>query len=279
MNRLLIVDGSNLLFQMFYGMPARIVGRDGRAVQGTVGFVGALLRMIRMISPTHLIVLFDGEKHNERRDLDPEYKANRPDYSQLPEEEVPFSQLPDIFGALRYLGARYYETETCEADDVIAAYKARLGDCEIYISSFDSDLFQLVDERTTVLRYRGENTVFCDTGYVTARYGVPPSMYAEHKSLVGDKSDNIRGVPGVGPKTAAALLGEWGSLDAILQNTDRIANPKLREAILTSRERILTNRRLITLDGTADIPFSLGELAFTYGGIGSTAVLRAVGVL
>ena len=96
MEKFLIVDGSTLLFQMFYGMPARIVNKEGKAIQGTLGFVGALLKIIRQVQPTRLVVLFDGEHHNERKDIDENYKANRPDFSQMPEEETPFSQLPDV---------------------------------------------------------------------------------------------------------------------------------------------------------------------------------------
>ena len=121
-NRLLIVDGSNLLFQMFFGMPARIVNRQGKAIQGTLGFVGALLKIIRRTRPTHVVVLFDGEHESVRAQLNADYKANRADYSQTPEEETPFSQLPDVYAALGYLGIRYAETETCEADDWIAGY-------------------------------------------------------------------------------------------------------------------------------------------------------------
>ena len=120
MRKLLIVDGSNLLFQMFYGMPARITNREGRAIQGTLGFVGALLKIIRMTRPTHLAVLFDGECANARTELDGDYKGNRPDYSQIEEEDTPFSQLPDVYAALDYLGICHRETDCCEADDWIA---------------------------------------------------------------------------------------------------------------------------------------------------------------
>ena len=125
--KLLIVDGSNLLFQMFYGMPARIIGAEGKAIQGTLGFVGALLKMIRAVSPTHVFVAFDGECENARTEIDSDYKANRPDYQDVPEEETPFSQLPDIFRALDYLGIRYAETVCCEADDWVAGYARRCG--------------------------------------------------------------------------------------------------------------------------------------------------------
>ena len=107
MDKLLVVDGSNLLFQMFYGMPTRIVGKHGKSIHGTLGFIGALLKIIKMTAPTHVVVLFDGACHNERCDLNADYKANRPDYSQMAEEETPFCQLPDIFKALEYLGISY----------------------------------------------------------------------------------------------------------------------------------------------------------------------------
>jgi len=100
MNRLLIIDGSNLLFQMFFGMPARIVNEKGKPIQGTLGFVGALLKIIRKTEPAYVAAIFDGEHENIRSALDADYKANRVDYSAVPEEENPFSQLPDRNGNL-----------------------------------------------------------------------------------------------------------------------------------------------------------------------------------
>lgn len=90
MNRLLIIDGSNLFFQMFFGMPARIVNENGQAIQGTLGFVGALLKIIRQVEPTHMIAVFDGEHENNRCTINPDYKANRIDYSTVNESENPF---------------------------------------------------------------------------------------------------------------------------------------------------------------------------------------------
>ena len=278
MDRLLIVDGSNLLFQMFFGMPSRIIGRRGRPIQGTLGFVGALIKIIKLVAPTHLLVLFDGESHNPRADLDPEYKANRPDYSEVADEENPFTQLPDIYAALDFMGVTRYETVAEEADDVIAAYCRRTEGCEMVISSFDSDFFQLICERVRVLRYRGENTVICDTGYVISRLGVPPERYADYKSLVGDTADNVRGVAGVGPKTAAALINEFGSLEALISGAEHIARPKIRDAVLTERERIMKNAALIRLAGDCPLPFELSALGYTYSGICTRAVLDAIGV-
>ena len=99
LKKLLIVDGSNLLFQMFFGMPARIVNEQGKAIQGTLGFVGALLKIIRKTVPTHIAVLFDGKHENDRSVLNSDYKANRVDYSKTSEEKTPFSQLPNIYAA------------------------------------------------------------------------------------------------------------------------------------------------------------------------------------
>lgn len=110
MNRLLIVDGSNLLFQMFFGMPARIVNNQGKAIQGTLGFIGALLKIIRKVESTHTVVIFDGEHGNSRSLLDPDYKADRVDYSEAPEGETPFSQLKDVYAALDYIGIKHTET-------------------------------------------------------------------------------------------------------------------------------------------------------------------------
>lgn len=279
MRRLLIVDGSNLLFQMFYGMPARIMGKTGRPVQGTVGFVGALLKMIRMVRPTHVAVLFDGESENERVSLDADYKANRPDYSEMPEDEVPFSQLPDIYAALDELGIKHAETTVCETDDWVAAYATSpdIG-CDIVISSFDSDFFQLITDRVSVLRYRGDASVLCTPQYVYEKLGVRPGQYADYKCMVGDTADNIRGLPGIGPKTAATLLAEYNTLDELLERAETVKRPAARRSIAEGRDRLLHNRALILLKGDAEIPFELDELKYTPSGRTSGEILRAIGV-
>lgn len=157
MNRLFIVDGSNLLFQMFFGMPARIVNKHGKPIQGTLGFVGALLKMIRKVEPTHVTVVFDGEYANKRSFLNKNYKANRTDYNKIPKEETPFSQLNDVYAALDFMGIKHTETTECEADDLIAGYALAFGqEMEITISSLDSDFFQLITDKVSVLRYRGK---------------------------------------------------------------------------------------------------------------------------
>lgn len=279
MERLLVVDGSNLLFQMFYGMPARIMGKNGKPIQGTLGFVGALLKIVRMVEPTHLAVVFDGECHNERCDLDENYKANRPDYSQMAEEETPFSQLPDIYAALEHLRICHRETTDCEADDWMAAFARKYGgDREVVIASQDSDLFQLIGDGVQILRYRGEKTVICDSEYIKEKLGIAPSQYADFKSLTGDGSDNIRGAEKVGPKTAAALLQQFGSLENMLIHWAEIGKPSIRESIHKSEERLRINQLLIRLDGKQAPPFSWEEMAWRDSGITTGQVLQAIGL-
>lgn len=279
MDRLLTVDGSNLLFQMFFGMPARIVNERGRAVHGTLGFVGALLKIIRATNPTHIAVLFDGEHENSRSAVDPDYKSNRPDYGQAPPEENPFSQLPDIFAALGFLDIRYAETSDCEADDWIAGYALTCGTkAEVIISSFDSDFFQLIADKVSVLRYRGKNTVVCTPDYIKEKLCILPSQYADFKSLTGDRADNIRGADGIGPKTAALLLNEFGTLENIIANAENIRKPSVRKSVTESAERLKTNYKLIKLGGGSPLPFSMSELEYTRKEITTNEVLRGIGL-
>ncbi len=275
--KLLLVDGSNLLFQMFYGMPARIPGPDGRPIHGTLGFVGALLKILRMIQPTHTGVFFDGEYVSARAELDHNYKSNRTDYSTMPSEETPFSQLPDIYAALDCLGLCHAETTLCEVDDWIAGYARQWPD-ELVIASQDSDLFQLITPQTSVLRYRGKRSVLCDPPYIRQRYGIEPSQYADFKALVGDPSDHIPGVPKIGPKTAASLLNTYGTLDGILSRTNEISRPSLRDAILQAEPRLRTNQALIYLDGTAELPFSFDRLCCASPELTTSQVLSAIGL-
>lgn len=280
MKKLLLVDGSNLLFQMFYGMPARILNRKGKAIHGTLGFVGALLKMIRMIHPTHIAVLFDGENENERSILLPDYKANRIDYSDVSVEENPFSQLNDIYEALDYLNIKHAETVVCEADDWIAGYALSYGkEIDIVISSFDSDYFQLLNEHVSILRYRGTKSTICTPNYLLEHFGIMPNQYASFKSLVGDSSDNIKGVSHIGPKTAAYLLNKYQTLDGILEQAFQIERPSLRDSILREAERLRVNYRLIKLSGQVELPFSLNELIYVDTGLKTNDVLNEIGLL
>ena len=279
MDKLLMVDGSNLLFQMFFGMPARIVNSQGKAIQGTLGFVGALLKVIRKVEPTHILVVFDGEHENSRCEIDADYKANRIDYSTVSEEESPFSQLPDVYKALDYLGINYIETTNCEADDLITSYTLSFcNDTEIVICSFDSDFFQLISEHVSIVRYRGEKTMICSSQYIIDRYGINPDQYAYFKSLVGDTADNIKGVEKIGVKTAASLLRTFGTLENIISNAENIDKQSIRKSIVENTDRIRKNYELIKLENNQPLPYDKCELVFLNTARTTTEVLKGIGI-
>lgn len=277
MDRLLMVDGHNLLFQMFYGMPARILGKNGKSIQGTLGFVGALIKILKQTEPTHVVVLFDKEQHNARTELLPDYKANRIDYSQMPEEESPFSQLEDVYRALDYMGIQHTEVSDGEVDDAIAAYVFTYRrDMQILISSFDSDYFQLIDDHVSVLRYRGKHTIICDKCYLYDKFGIESGQYADWKCLTGDSADNIKGVRMIGPKTASALLQRFGTLEQLVARSAEIERQCIRDAIEASSQQLMINQKLIKLSGNAKIPFPVEQLLYRYNGVQTNAVLQGI---
>ncbi len=242
MNRLLLVDGHNLLCKAFYGIPERLLP-DGTPVHGLIGFIGILRKMIRKTEPSHVLVVFDPEEQPSRRQRYPRYKANRHDLSGLPARENPFSQLSGIKRALDSLGIRWLEQTGHEADDVIASYAVKSG-CRTIIASSDTDFFQLVSSRISVFRYHGKKSTVYDEAQIVTRYGVSPARFIEYRALTGDKTDNIAGLRGVGPKTAARILNG--------------------ERVLSEEESALfaVNREIIRLNTEIELPYSIEQLLF-----------------
>jgi DNA polymerase-1 len=225
-------------------------------------------------------VIFDGEGHNPRCDILEEYKANRPDYSEMGEEENPFIQLPLVYQAIEAMKIPFCEVHGCECDDIIATYAKRFSeDFQVVISSFDSDYFQLISDNVRVLRYHGLSSVICDREYVLERYGIAPEYYADWKSLVGDTADNIKGIRGVGPKTATKLIQAHGTLAEMLTEIEKIEPERIREKIREGRDILLRNYRLIKLEDTSELPFNLEELEYTSERIKTMDVLRKIGLL
>ena len=278
--RLLLVDGMNLLFQMFFGMPARIVNSQGRAVQGILGFTGALKKTIAMVRPTRILAVFDGEHGNPRTSISADYKANRPDLSEVPDDENPFSQIDDIYRVLSFMKIPCYETRVYEADDVIASYADALkAGMEIVICSHDSDFFQLIGPGVSVIRYRGEKSVLCDEAWLMEKYGITGSMYADFKCLTGDSADNIRGLDGVGPKTASVLINRFGSLDGLVSGYASIERERLRGIVAAGLETLALNRSLIYMKRDIELPVAAQELGFEDNGMGTMDILKALGIM
>ncbi|HEY3379665.1 MAG TPA: 5'-3' exonuclease H3TH domain-containing protein [Armatimonadota bacterium] len=258
--KLLLIDGHNLLFRTFYGIPARIPGRDGQAIHGVVGFVGTLLRTLALLEPTHLLVVFDHESGSFRNTLDENYKSNR--VAAQAERDDPFSQLPAIYHTLDHLGWQHSETPGVEADDVIAAYAQRYGGAaEVVILSTDADLLQLIGPGVSVLYPRGKASLLYGPAEVVAKYGVAPCFIPDLKALTGDQSDNLVGVPGIGPKTACALIQRFGGIAEIFQQLEAIERDLLRQKLMAHQQQVLHNLALMRLDRQVTLPCALAELA------------------
>ena len=261
MHRLLLIDGHNLLFKAFFGMPERIKA-DGQSVHGVVGFISILVKVIRRTTPTHVLVVFDPEETPSRTENFPDYKANRKDYNLGPERENPFTQLEGIKKGLDAIGVKFCEHSGHEADDLIASYAVN-PEYQAVIVSTDNDFLQLVNETTGVYHYHGANSIWYNTAEFVKKYEFHPSRYLEYKALVGDKSDNISGVRGIGPKTAVKVLK--------------------KERALTLEEQTIFERNidLIRLNSKVDLPYSLEQLVYQnhLDMFGVGAILRNAGII
>ncbi len=278
MNKLLIIDGHNLLFQMFYGMPNRIINSNGTAVHGVIGFIGALNKMLSQINPSHVIVVFDGETCNPRKQIDDAYKANRQDFSAVPDNENPFTQLPLIYRALDEMHIAHHETIDCEADDIIAAYAQNASsDLNVIIASFDSDFFQLIDDNVTVFRYRGKSSIEVDKQRLWQKLAISPCEYALHKSICGDKADNIVGIRGIGAKTASKIVCGCSTPSQLFKK-NKSSTDKLSQKVLQNEQLIQRNYQLINLSSNTVVPEPLHRLCAPTNAQKTMDVLRAVGL-
>lgn len=259
---ILIIDGNNLMFQMFYGMPERIYSKSGRTIHTTIGFISYLLKQISLTNATHVAVVFDEDGSEERKELYSDYKANREDdWSSLPEEEIPFAEEDQIFKCLEYLEIKTIRSKGMEADDVIASIAILFEKVsKVTISSFDSDFFQLITENTSVLRYRGKASVLWDKAYFESKMGFSPEKYALFKAMTGDSADNIVGVKGIGTKRGAEIVNAIASIADAESST---LKPQYKKALLESKEIIERNIQLIKLKYRPEINVNLDELSFS----------------
>ena len=282
MRKLLLVDGHNLLFQMFYGMPSRIIGKNGQSIQAVVGFIGALLKVIKNIQASHVVVLFDGENGSHRVDENLEYKGNRKDYTDAADEDNPFLQLNEIIRALDFAKIKHFEIiERMETDDIIASYALKYkNDFDVYILSNDTDFMQLVEKNVRVYVYRGKKSTIYDDVTVFNKYGVRPQYFADYKSLVGDSSDNIRGIRGIGPKTAKKLIDKFGHVEDIVSNMDSMESGFIKSQIAENTDILFANMKLIRLSKITATPYEIDALCFNdYENYRTVGILKEINLM
>lgn len=262
MENLMIVDGHNLLFRMFYGIPGSIKNSKGCEIKGLIGFIGSLNKLINRISPDKVLIVFDSETSiDSRLDEYSQYKQNRIDYSKVPIENNPFSQLEYIYKVLSHLDLFYIEVQGYEADDYIASICEKCkGKYKITIVSTDRDFLQLVEENVIVFNPRGKEGFYYTPEEVFNKHLIAPKQIIDYKVLVGDKSDNIVGVRNIGPKTAIKILSK-GSLSQILAKDCEI-DSKLYTKLCLNKEIINRNIKLITMKTDIKISLDYQELSY-----------------
>jgi DNA polymerase-1 len=252
--RLILIDGSGYIFRAFHALPP-MTRPDGTHVNAVYGFTSLLSTFLQKHAASHIAVVFDSARVTFRNDIYPDYKAHRP---EPPPELVP--QFALIREATDALGVCCIEQPGFEADDLIAAY-ARAFAAEggtVAIVSSDKDLMQLIRPGVEMLDPIKQKPI--REPEVLEKFGVTPDKVVEVQALAGDSTDNVPGVPGIGIKTAAQLITEYGDLETLLANAGKIKQPKRREALEQNAEKARISRRLVQLDADAPMPVPVEKL-------------------
>lgn len=255
-----LVDGSGYIFRAYHALPPLTRKSDGLQINAVLGFCNMLWKLLNDMKPedkpTHLAVVFDKSEKTFRTDFYPQYKAHRPD---IPADLIP--QFPLIREAVRAFDIPCLEQAGFEADDIIATY-ARLA-CEAQatatIVSSDKDLMQLVNDCVTMYDTMKDKRIGIPE--VIEKFGVPPEKVIEAQALIGDSTDNVPGVPGIGPKTAAQLLEEFGDLETLLSRAGEIKQEKRRQTLLDNAELARISKKLVTLDQNVPLEVPVEDLA------------------
>ena len=253
-NELFLIDGSGFIFRAFHALPP-LTRADGTPVNAVLGFTNMLVKLITDMHVPNIAVIFDAARKNFRNDIYPDYKANR---SETPPELIP--QFPLIREATEAFSIPAIEMEGFEADDLIATY-ARLAlakGIHVTIVSSDKDLMQLVKEGVRMFdpmkyKYMGADDVM-------EKFGVTADKVVDVQALAGDASDNVPGVPGIGYKTAAQLINEYGDLETLLARASEIKQQKRRESLIEHAELARISKRLVLLDAHVNVPVGLDDL-------------------
>ncbi len=256
-----LIDGSGFIFRAYHALPPLTRKSDGLPIGAVSGFCNMLYKMVEDATgddaPTHVAVIFDHSSKTFRNDIYPEYKANRP---PAPEDLRP--QFPLTRDATRAFGLACIETAGYEADDIIASYavKARDAGGRVTIVSSDKDLMQLVGDGVEMFDAMKSKRIGREE--VEEKFGLGPEKVVDIQALAGDSVDNVPGAPGIGVKTAALLISEYGDLDTLLERAEEIKQPKRRQTLIDNADQIRVSRQLVRLDQDTPLDEPLEALEF-----------------
>lgn len=258
MDKLFIIDGNSLIFRAFYALPP-MYNAEQTPTNAVFGFVKMLLNIITKNSPKYLAVAFDAGKHTFRNDIYPDYKGTR---KSMPDELR--SQMPIVKDLLKQMNITVIEIPEIEADDIIGSLSKKY-DIEKILISGDRDLLQLINPMCRVwLTQKGlSEIVDLDEAGLMEKYGVRPEQVIEMKSIMGDNSDNIPGVKGIGEKTALKLIGQYDNLDNIYQNIDNITG-KAKTLLQEQKEMAYISKQLATIKTDYNFDYELGDLKYDF---------------
>ncbi len=254
-----LIDGSAFIFRAYHALPPLTRKSDGLPIGAVSGFCNMLQKYVEdnagPDAPTHVAVIFDKGSHTFRNDMYELYKANR---EAMPEDLRP--QMPLTRQATQAFNIACKELEGYEADDIIAtlAVQARDAGGRVTIVSSDKDLMQLVGDGVEMLDAMKNKRI--DRDGVVEKFGVGPERVVDVQALAGDSVDNVPGAPGIGVKTAALLINEFGDLETLLDRAEEIKQPKRRQTLIENREQIELSKRLVQLDERTPLDFSLEDL-------------------
>jgi DNA polymerase I len=260
-DHLYLIDGSGFIFRAYHALPPLARKSDGLPTGAVAGFCNMLWKLLEDTKagdkPSHLAVIFDAGRKSFRNDLFGDYKANR---SAPPDDLIP--QFPLTRDAVRAFGVSCVEKDGFEADDLIATYSrlARQADAKVTIVSSDKDMMQLIYDGKVEMLDTVKNRRI-GAAEVIERFGVPPQKVIDVQALIGDSIDNVPGVPGIGVKTAAKLIAEFGDLETLLTRAGEVKQNKCREALIEHAEMARLSARLVTLDDAVPLDDEIAEFA------------------
>ena len=277
MTTLLLIDANSIIHRCFHAMPP-LTAAGGRPIQAIYGLTNILLKITREENPEYVAACFDRPEPTFRKKEYPEYKAQRP-----PTPDGLIAQIIEAQTLFRKFGIRVFEKPGFEADDLIATLAKKFGDepdIAVVILTGDLDTLQMVRGKKTVVRaFRkgiSETTIY-DEDAVRERYGLEPKEMADYKALVGDASDNIKGAPGIGPKTACELVKRFGTIEEMFDNLDKLPE-KVREKFQKAEAEIKLSKKLVELETKLDVGISgIEELKRIDGKEGLKEYFRGLG--